>query len=303
MLRARGSSAHTGLPAHSAARCSKLLSATPSPTAVSQSKAKQSSPPVPGPSPPLRKSPRKNAGSKPAEVYVPAKVYKPQPAHVVQQRGRKMEIAPAWTQRKIRHYPDEALDAALEQLKPAADKSKLRGNSAFAKPDCVAVCEAINKHYSVPDKGWFCNLQWFTLREHAEAAANGEEIAKPGEHLTIIPGTIIDMWAAWIGLDATDQRNPPLKQALQMLWELCEVAEISVPARTAHCRHRASSGRRTSTGRSLQPRSGSVRRRRRSQRPPSGAVLRRPSRRLLMRIRRRRRQWHRLLLRKTWRMC
>ena len=227
VLRVRGGSALAGLPPHSATRCSRLLS--PAVAAVPV-KAKRSSPPVSGPSPLLRKSPRKNAGSKPAAEYVPATVYKPQPAHVVQQRGRKKEIAPAWTQRKTRHFPDEALANALNQLKPAADKSKLRCNSPFAKPDCVAVCEAINKYYSVPEKGWVCNLKWFTLREHAEAVANGEEIAKPGEHTTIIPGTMVDMWAAWIGLDATDQRNPSLKQALQMLWELCEVAEIDVPA-------------------------------------------------------------------------
>jgi hypothetical protein len=79
-------------------------------------------------------------------------------ASAVQQRGRKKEILPKWTQRARAHYPDEAMEDALQRLTPAADRSKLKGSSLFAKPDCVAVCEAINEYYSVPEKGWVSNI-------------------------------------------------------------------------------------------------------------------------------------------------
>ena len=101
-------------------------------------------------------------------------------ASAVQQRGRKQEIAPRWTQRARAHYPDVAMEDALQRLTPAADRSKLKGASLFSKPDCVAVCEAINEYYSVPEKGWVSDMKWTTLRDHAEAKLAGQEIAKMG---------------------------------------------------------------------------------------------------------------------------
>ena len=117
---------------------------------------------------------------------------------------------------------------ALKRLKPAASKDKLKGSSIFGKRDCQDVCRYINEAYSVPEKGWMCEMKWKTLRTHAEAAHAGQVMERPGNG-GLIPQTVIDMWVGWIGLDSEDQRNPPLNLALLMLWELCAAAGIPVP--------------------------------------------------------------------------
>ena len=73
------------------------------------------------------------------------------------------------------------MEDALQRLQPATDASKLKGASKFSKPDnCVAVCAQINEHYSVPERGWFSDMKWETLREHAEARLLGKGIPKLG---------------------------------------------------------------------------------------------------------------------------
>eukprot|EP01048_Picozoa_sp_COSAG05_P013296 COSAG05_NODE_1403_length_4971_cov_4.797619_2_plen_348_part_00 len=169
----------------------------------------------------VRQSPRK---VKAAVVrYRPAPVYQPRKANVKGQRGRKKEVAPKWAVAKNMRYPAEALAEALKLLQPSAETHRLKGTSPFAHADCVSVCAHINKTYSVPDKGWVCELQWKHLRGHAEAVLLGQQVNRPG-NVSIITQTIVDDWVAWVGLDAEDQRNPPLSQAAWMLWELCDAA-------------------------------------------------------------------------------
>ena len=145
--------------------------ATPAAVATLGKQPSKVSPAGAAPSPPAAKSSGCVAGG---EWYIPEPVFEAKVARSVQARGRKKETAPRWTERARAHYPDVAMEDALQRLQPAADKSRLKGSSVFAKPDIVAVCKAVNEYYSVPEKGWISELKWTTLRDHAEAKLAGQ---------------------------------------------------------------------------------------------------------------------------------
>ena len=74
---------------------------------------------------PARKSPRQ---SPQAQRYAPEPVYEPRVARTLQTKGGQKQVAPAWTRRSTRRWPDEAMKEALKRLTPAKDKGRLRGS-------------------------------------------------------------------------------------------------------------------------------------------------------------------------------
>eukprot|EP01048_Picozoa_sp_COSAG05_P001344 COSAG05_NODE_45_length_25418_cov_92.923299_10_plen_174_part_00 len=71
---------------------------------------------------PARKSPRQSPQT---QRYAPEPVYEPRVARSVQTKGGQKQVAPAWTRRSTRRWPDEAMKEALKRLTPATDKGRL----------------------------------------------------------------------------------------------------------------------------------------------------------------------------------